>query len=86
MIFVAITDGGIPIVHPFIDDEGRLASVNGAVYLELLRDIVWPQFRFSASRRNLWWMQDGALPHTISERFLKIALGASMNGHLTDLT
>ena len=72
MIFVAITDGDIPIVHPFIDEEGRLVSVNGPCYLKLLQDIIWSKFRFSATRRSLWWMQDGAPPHctTAAKEFL----------------
>lgn len=33
MIFVAIVDGKILIVHEFIDDDGRRVSVDGSCYL-----------------------------------------------------
>ena len=42
MIFVAIVNGLIPIVHAFVGDDGRNQSVNGNVYLELLNEVVWP--------------------------------------------
>ena len=38
MIFVAIVDGKIPIVHEFIDDNGRRISVDGSCCLALLQD------------------------------------------------
>jgi hypothetical protein len=63
MIFVAIINGMVPIVHAFLDDEGNLSSVNGVSYLSLLQDIAWPRLRHSATRSTLWWMQDGAPPH-----------------------
>ena len=73
MIFVAIVDGKIPIIHAFLDEDGHLVSVNGSCYLTLLRDSVWPKLRYSATRRGLWWMQDGAPSHctTVAKEFLK---------------
>ena len=73
MIFVAIVEGKIPLVHAFIDESGGRISVNGDCYLELLQDRVWPLFRPYATRRNLWWMQDGAPPHctNVAKSFLK---------------
>ena len=67
MLFVAIIDGKIPIVHPFIDEAGRPVSVNGSCYLSLLKNTVWPVFRSISTRRGLWWMQDGAPPHCTRE-------------------
>ena len=67
MLFVAIVDGKIPIVHPFIDEAGRPVSVNGSCYLSLLKNTVWPVFRSISTRRGLWWMQDGAPPHCTRE-------------------
>ena len=52
MIFVAIMDGKIPIIHEFIDDDGRRVSVDGSCYLALLQDKVWPTFRATATRRR----------------------------------
>ena len=67
MIFVAVVNGKIPIVHPFITEEGRSLSVNGSVYHDLLQEKVWPTFRSSATRQQLWWMQDGAPAHCTNE-------------------
>lgn len=72
MIFVAIIDGKIPVVHPFVNEDGNLVSVNGLRYLSLLQDTIWPAFRSTATRHGLWWMQDGAPPHctTAAKEFL----------------
>ena len=72
MIFVAIVNGRIPIVHAFVGDDGRNQSVNGNVYLELLKEVAWPALRSTATRRRYWWMQDGAPPHctTLAKEFL----------------
>ena len=67
MIFVAIINGMVPIVHAFLDDDGHLLSVNRVSYLRLLQDIIWPRLRHSATRSQLWWMQDGAPPHCTNE-------------------
>jgi len=67
MIFVSIVDGKVPIVHAFITEDGRSVSVTGASYLELLKDTVWPTFRSTATRKQLWWMQDGAPPHCTND-------------------
>lgn len=77
MIFVAIVEGKIPLVHAFIDENGERISVNGECYLKLLQDRVWPLFRSSATRRNLWWMQDGAPPHctNVAKSFLTEKFG-----------
>ena len=41
--------------------------MTGASYLELLKDTVWPTFRSTATRKQLWWMQDGAPPHCTND-------------------
>ena len=56
MIFVAIVDGQIPIVHAF--DKSQ--TVNGACYLALIKEVLWPALRYKATRKDYWWMQDGA--------------------------
>ncbi|QQP51502.1 Uncharacterized protein FKW44_012886 [Caligus rogercresseyi] len=63
MIFVAIINGMVPIVHAFLEDDGQLSSVNSDSYLRLLQDIIWPRLCHSATRSLLWWMQDGAPPY-----------------------
>lgn len=72
MMFVAIVDGQIPIVHAFVDENCSNQSVNGASYLNLLQDVVWPALRFKATRKGYWWQQDGAPPHctTLAKEFL----------------
>jgi len=57
----------IPIVHAFLDDGGHLISVTGSSCLPLFQETVWPKLRFSATRSNLWWMQDGASPYCTNE-------------------
>ena len=72
MMFVAIVDGHIPIVHAFVDEDCNNQSVNGASYLKLLQDVVWPALRFKATRKGYWWQQDGAPPHctNLAKEFL----------------
>lgn len=57
MAWVGIVDGKCLPVHWF---EG---SVNSATYLEMLMTVMWPAVRASATRRKLWFQQDGAPPH-----------------------
>ena len=73
MIFVAIVEGKIPLVHAFIDERGGKIPVNGDCYLKLLQDRVWPLFQSYATQRNLWWMKDGAPLHctNMAKSFLK---------------
>ena len=48
MMYVAIVDGRLPIVLAFINENGRLVSVNGFCSLHSLQDTVW-----SASDQDL---------------------------------
>ena len=63
MIFIAINNEMVPIIHAFLADDAHLSSVNGVSYLQLLQGIIWPRLCHSETRSPLWWMQDGALPH-----------------------
>ena len=45
MIFVAIVDGHIPIVHAFMGEDGKSQSVNGDRYLQLIEDVAWQALR-----------------------------------------
>ena len=40
MIFVAIINGMISMVHAFLDDDGHLSSVNSVSYFRLLQNII----------------------------------------------
>ena len=51
MMVVDIVDGKIPIVHSFIGEDCKSASLNGCRYLELLEQIVWPALRSFAKKR-----------------------------------
>ena len=53
MLFVAIVNGNVPIIHAFIDEDGRLVSVNGSCYLNLLNEVVWPTIHSSTTRKGL---------------------------------
>ena len=66
-MFVAIIDGNIPIVHAYIDNDERQVSANGSCYLKLPKEVVWPTFCSSATRKCLWWMQDGAPEHCLND-------------------
>ena len=63
MIFVAIINGMVPIVHAFLEDDGHLSSVNDVSYLRLLQDIIWPRPSDTVTLSSLWRVQDGAPPH-----------------------
>ena len=67
ILFVAIVGGKIPIVDAFIDHTGRTLSVNGSCYLALLKEVVWPVFRTTATRKRIRWMQGGAPPHCTND-------------------
>ena len=40
MIFVAIVNGKAPIVHYFVDEDGRNVTTNDTCYLDLLNEVV----------------------------------------------
>ena len=61
MAWVGIVDGKVLPVHWF---EG---NVDSNKYLDMLETIVWPAVRGSATRKQYWFMQDGAPPHCTAE-------------------
>ena len=61
MAWVGFVNGKLLPIHWF---EG---SVNGNQYLEVLKNKVWPSVRGTATRDGLWFMQDGAKPHTTND-------------------
>ena len=56
MAWVGMFDGKVLPVHWF---EG---SVDGDVYLDMLKTMVWTAVRGMATRRSYWFQQDGASP------------------------
>ena len=63
IIFANIVDGKMLVGHAFIIENGRRESVNGDCYLKLLQETIWLIFLSFATRKGLWWMQDGAPAH-----------------------
>ena len=61
MAWVGFVNGKFLPIHWF---EG---NVDGDQYKSMLESKVWPAVRRSASRNRLWFMQDGARPHTTNE-------------------
>ena len=59
MCWAGMIDGW-KILHWF--DIG--ATVTGQVYLDMLQKVVWPAFKYTASRRGYWFQQDSATLHT----------------------
>ena len=59
MCWAGMIDGRM-ILHWF--DIG--ATVTGQVYLDMLQKVVWPAIKYTATRRDYWFQQDGATPHT----------------------
>ena len=53
MIFVAIVNGKVPVVHAFMDETGRRKIVNEDYYLNFLLENIWPSFRSCATRQGL---------------------------------
>ena len=44
-------------------------SVNGEVYLDLLQNTMWPSVRGQATRKQYWFIQDGAPSHVQAMHF-----------------
>ena len=42
-------------------------SVDGQVYLELLKNTLWPAVRANATRKKYWYQHDGATCHVTTE-------------------
>ena len=59
MCWTGLVDG--KVLGPFWLE----GSMDAGVYRELLEDFVWPAVRGFASRKQVWFMQDGATPHTV---------------------
>ena len=53
--FVEFGNGKNPTLHAFINEEGRPLSV------KRLKDTVRQAFRSIDTRKQMWWMQDGAI-------------------------
>ena len=62
MCWAAIVDGKI-VTHWFERGE----NVNNVVYLNMLKEVLWPAVRGIATRRQLWFQQDGARAHTVDK-------------------
>ena len=63
MAWVGVVGKKVLPVHWFEEKKG----VNGETYLNMLKDKVWPAVKGIANRRNLYFQQDGATPHTTNQ-------------------
>ena len=52
MLFVALVDGGVPVVQVFIDKNGRPVSVNGFSYPQSLQETVRSALRPRETRER----------------------------------
>lgn len=80
MAWAGIVDGKcLPIVW----FEG---SVNGEVYLKLLKDVLWPSIKAVATKKQYWFQQDGATCHVTQPclDFLKLKFGDRILSRKTD--
>jgi hypothetical protein len=86
MAFVALVDGRISCLHWFTEN-GQNVSVNSTRYLELMQDVLWPSVRGSATRKQLYFMQDGATAHTTNDvlSFLKSKFGERVISRRTNI-
>ena len=51
---------GRVIIHWFDVAE----AINQEVYLNILKNDIWPKAKNSVARRKYWFQQNGATPHT----------------------
>ena len=86
MLYVAIVDGKVPVVHPLVDENGRKLTLNRSGYLDFLREETWLTFSSSATRKGYWWLQDGAPVHCTTEakKFLAEIFRGRVISHDTD--
>ena len=80
MAWAGLIDGKVLPIHWF---EG---SVNAASYLAMLKGLVWPAVRASATRKQYWFQQDGASVHCTPEvlAFLASKFGARVISRNTE--
>ena len=63
MAWVGVVGNKVLPIHWFEEKKG----VNGEAYLHLLVEDLWPAVKSTASRKSLYFMQDGASPHTTGQ-------------------
>ena len=61
MAWVGIVNGRLLPIHWFA------GSVDGNQYLNMLKDKVWPALKRYSTKEQIWFMQDGARPHTTND-------------------
>jgi inhibitor of nuclear factor kappa-B kinase subunit alpha len=67
MTWAAMIDGRFLPLHWFIDEQNRSVSVDGAQYLRVLQEVMWPNISHISTRKQYWFMHDGARPHTTDD-------------------
>ena len=91
MIFVAIVNGQVPVVHAFMDENGRRKIVNGDCYLNFLQETrnMLPTIH-SCATRSTRFMVDArrcscTLHHYRQKKFLLNKLGGRVIGRGTQI-
>ena len=81
MCWAVLIDGKV-LLHWF--ELG--VSINQDTYLNVLKTIMWPKVRNIASRRDYWFQQDGATPHTANRvrEWLTSKFGDRLISRFTD--
>ena len=81
MCWAALAEGRV-ILHWFAEGE----TEDQYNYLDMLKTKLWPVVRGRATRRQLWYQQDGARPHTteLVRDWLASKFGSRVISHKTD--
>ena len=86
MFWAGFVGGKMLKIHWFIDSKGKTVSVNRESCLKMLKEVLWPQIRYSVTRKEFWFQQDGARPHTCRTvlDFLREKFHGRILSNLTD--
>ena len=74
---VAIIDCNAPIVHLFVDENGRNVTVNGTCYLDLLNEEYEPPFSFISNSKKVSGCMT-ALRHPAQQKLKVFLLESSL--------
>jgi hypothetical protein len=87
MAWVGLIDGKILPVYWFQNENGSPISVNGEAYRNMLNEHVYPLIKYSITRKQWWYQQDGATPHCTVENIelLKKKFGGRVISRRSDI-
>ena len=81
MAWAGLINGKV-VIHWFLEGE----RINQHNYLDMLKTVMWPAVSHVATRRQYWFQQDGARPHTTGTvlQWLEEKFGTRVISNLTD--